>query len=69
MDRGTQQATYSPWGRKRVRHNLATTQQKSLGRVGKWMWGCLLGDVDSSPVYWVNYLTNLCFCFIILSKA
>ena len=39
-------AGYSPWGLKRVRHDLATTQQKSLGRVGRRMWGCLLGYVD-----------------------
>ena len=28
MDRGPWQATYSPWGHKRVRHNLTAKQQK-----------------------------------------
>ena len=27
-DRGAWQATYNPWGRKRVRHDLATKQQQ-----------------------------------------
>ena len=29
MDRGALQATYCPWGHKRVRHYLATEQQRN----------------------------------------
>ena len=54
--------------------------QKSQTRLGNYTtkitWqsgeadvGLLVRICGSSSVYWVNYLTNLCFCFIILSKA
>ena len=36
MDRGTWQATYSPWGLKRVGHDLATKQQQLLVHQRFW---------------------------------
>ena len=43
MDRGAWRATYSPWGRKRVRHNLATkppelfrSKIQSISVMGLW---------------------------------
>ena len=36
MDRGAWQATYSPWGLKRVGHDLATKQQQLLVHQRFW---------------------------------
>ena len=47
-------AGYSPWGCKRVRHNLVTKQQQGLGEellfYREWISATLLGDVKLRSV-------------------
>ena len=46
-------AGYGPWGRKRVRHDLATKQQPLLHK-GSWS-DTILCVADGGHDYWKNY--------------